>query len=269
MNTKNKSNLWDILLQLPRLLLICSFIGAVTSGLLISLYYIPTPQSAALSIQSIQEQIFAGTSILNIHRICGTLVILFTVLNCILILPVRKISQPWIKTGQSGILLLLLFACFSITGYLLLGNNTAALIMKSMVRNISSAQTQGVTALSLILIRVYILHVIILPLLVGWFLYRHVRNTRELLGNIYPLTVNPFTLGSLFTAVLLGISFFVRPIEEPVAPYAQDFLLQAPLVIRNLVFIGKAIPIPLIIASIVLLLLIIWSAGYILGKGKE
>ena len=141
MSIKRKKYHRDILQQLPRLLLACSMITAVVTGILIACYYIPVPEKAMLSLRYLQENVFAGAMVVSIHQIAGILALLFVLCNLILILPAKKISDIWTRVWHSGWIVMLLFICLQITGYFLTGDTSTAYLAKSGMVKFFGANT--------------------------------------------------------------------------------------------------------------------------------
>lgn len=274
MKLKKKRHYRDIFLQIPGHLLVCSFITSVLSGLLIAFYFIPTPAKAALSIGYIQENIFAGATVITIHRVSGLLTIIFTGINLLLILPSKKISKTWIGIWQTGILLFIIFISLGITGHLLTGSKSSAYILKSILAQCQDTKSypEALPSLfdniSLGFIRTYLMHILILPGLAGWILYNHIKKLREFHLGLQPVTIPPATLYALFVTALIIIAIIIKPMESPVSDYGENPLTQAPWIIQFMVFIKHLLSLPIAIIVFFGLFLLIWSIGYILRKLK-
>ena len=272
---KKKRAQRDFLLQLPSYLLVCSLLTAAISGLLIAFYYIPTPTKAALSIDYIQEKVFAGTIIITIHRLSGILAIFFTLLNLIIILRLKKISVSWIKIWQTGILLIILFICFKITGYLLTGSNSAAYLLKSILIKFSNTKSHSVSfpelfnTMPVAFVRVYVLHLVILPLLTGLIVYKHIKGMKQLGYNLQPITIHPIIILAAFITLLIIISTFIKPTEHPISVYTENYFANMPMVIQFLVGIKRSLSLSATVTIILIFFILIMSTGNIIKKFKS
>lgn len=272
---KKKRAQRDFLLQLPGYLLVCSFITAVVSGLLIAFYYIPTPSKAALSIIYIQEKIFAGTVIITIHRLSSILIIIFTLLNLIIILPSKKISDTWIRIWQSGIVLIILFLCLRISGYILSGSNSSAYLLKSIIFNFTGNKPLSTTLPTLFgsfpiaFIRFYILHIIILPGLVGLVLYKHIKGMKHFGSNLQPVNIHPTILFTAFITLLIIISIFTKPTGHPISGYTENHFANMPMIIQFLVGIKRSLSLPATVTIILIFFILVMLIGDIINKYKN
>ncbi len=272
MDIKNREYQRDFFLQLPGLLLICSLITAAISGLLIAAYYIPTLLKAALSIRNIQEQVFAGAVVIAVHRISGMLAVLFTFLNLIIIISVKKTTDTSIKIWQSGIILLILLVTLQVAGYILSGSSSAVYLLKSILKIFFNCKSQ-IPVLPLLsapfsfaFIRIYLLHVIIFPVLTGFVLYKHIKNVKQFHADLHPVTIPPITLYAIFATIVIISALFSGTAAEPISSYAVNYFSHMPWSIRFLVFIKQSFSVPIIIIICIVLFLFIWFFGNILRK---
>ena len=255
-------------------LLVCSLITAVLSGLLIACYYIPTPAKAALSIAAIQEKVFAGTTVITIHRLSGIFSMLFTLLNVIIILRLKKISESWIRIWQTGIVLIILFIFFSTTGYLLTGSNSAAYLLKSILFKFTNTKSHGVSfpelfsSLPVAFVRVYVLHLVILPLLTGLIVYKHIKGLKQLGNNLQPITLHPIIILAAYITFVTIISFFIKPAEHPISDYTEHYLANIPWIIKSIIWIIKTLSFPITITISFVILFLVLSIGNIFKNIK-
>lgn len=275
MISKNKKIQRDFLLQLPGYLLVCSVIAAVVSGLLIVFYYIPSPSKAALSIIYIQEKVFAGATIITIHRLSSILAIISTLLNLIIILPSKTISNTWIRIWQSGIVLIILFICLRISGYILSGSNSSAYLLKSIILKFSGNKPLSTTLPTLFgsfpiaFIRFYILHILILPGLVGLVLYKHIKGMKHLGFNLKPINIHPTILFTAFITLLIIISTFIKPTGHPISAYTENHFANMPMVIQFLVGIKRSLSLPATVTIILIFFILVMVIGNIIKKFKS
>jgi ubiquinol-cytochrome c reductase cytochrome b subunit len=95
------------------------FIVQATTGILLSLYYQPTPDTAHTSILFIMNEVNFGWLIRSIHRWSATCMVLFCVLHLLRIFIQGAYKPPRQMTWAIGIVLLVVTLAFGFTGYLL------------------------------------------------------------------------------------------------------------------------------------------------------
>lgn len=95
------------------------FIVQAVTGILLALYYRPTPDAAYESILFIMNQVNFGWLIRSIHRWSANLMILFCVLHLLRVFLQGVYKPPREITWGIGVLLLAITLGFGFTGYLL------------------------------------------------------------------------------------------------------------------------------------------------------
>lgn len=275
MITKKKRAQRDFLLQLPGYLLVCSLITAILSGLLIACYYIPTPAKAALSIGYIQEQIFAGTTVITIHRLSGISFLIFTLLNLIMILRIKKITVSWIKIWRTGIVLIIMYLCFRITGYLLTGSNSAIYLLKSFLIKFSNGNSYSASfpelfsPLPVAFVRIYLLHILILPGLAGIAVYKHINGLKQLDNNLKPIAIPPILILAAYSMFLIVVSIFIKPVGSPISDYTENYLINVPWFIKFIIWLIKILTLPVAVLFSLIILFLILSIGNAIKKLKS
>jgi hypothetical protein len=265
----------DILLQLPGYLLVCSIIIAIITGLLLAFYYVPTPQSAAVSISRIQEEIFAGSLIVTMHRLSGIFAILFTLCNLIIIVVSKRFSYLWSKIWYTGVLLVILFAGLRITGFILMGNEPALNIIKLLSTQFAGTAAQLTSLPELfdsmpkIFNRVYMVHILVLPGVVCYIIYHHVKALKGFAADFQPFPIRPGTVLFIFTTMLIIISLFIRPIDEPIAAYGENWSALVPCILQFLILLKRAISLPGAVISIILGITLLLSVGLITKRLEQ
>lgn len=91
----------------------------VTTGILLLLYYRPTPNDAFESVQYIMTQVRFGWLIRSIHSWSANLMILTAFAHMFSVFFMRAYRKPRELTWLSGMALLILVLCFGFSGYLL------------------------------------------------------------------------------------------------------------------------------------------------------
>jgi len=95
------------------------FVVQATTGILLSLYYQPTPDAAPGSILFIMNQVNFGWLIRSIHSWSATCMVLFCILHLLRVFIQGAYKPPHQMTWVMGTLLLMLTLAFGFTGYLL------------------------------------------------------------------------------------------------------------------------------------------------------
>ncbi len=274
MSMKKKKKYRDILLQLPRLLLVCSVVTAGVTGILISCYYIPVPDRAAGSLDYINEQVFAGAMILSIHRLSGVFALLFTLCNLLIILPAENISASWWKIWRSGLIICITLTGLQISGYILTGSVSAAHLLKAILTGIfktgngSAALPQLPDSLSFAFMRVHVLHAIILPALTGWFLYHHVQSMKQVHSEFKPFPLPPLVVYAFFCTVAVIAAFFISESPEPVGTYGDPLFAHAPWSVSFLLSVRRVLPLSVTIPAGILLFILLWFFGLFFKRLK-
>ncbi len=151
------------------------FIVQIISGVLLSLYYKPSPDQAFESVQAFMTEVDFGWLIRSVHSWAANLLIGILFLHLLTAYMMRAYHRPRELTWVSGILLLLLFMAFGFSGYLLPWNQLAFFATRVGTALVGVVPVVGPDLLLLArggenvtgdtLSRFYALHVAILPLL--------------------------------------------------------------------------------------------------------
>jgi ubiquinol-cytochrome c reductase cytochrome b subunit len=89
------------------------------TGILLTLYYVPTPDHAYDSVQYITTQVPAGWLIRGLHHWGASAMVLLTVLHMLRVILYGAYKFPREVTWFSGVALLIVVIAFGFTGYLL------------------------------------------------------------------------------------------------------------------------------------------------------
>jgi hypothetical protein len=274
MNIKRKKYHQDIFLHISGYLLLCSFITAVVTGILIAGYYIPTPEKAALSLQYLNEQVFAGAVIIAMHRLSGMLALFFTLCNILLMLPAKEISGNRIKIWRSGMVICVLFFGLHLTGYLLTGTNSAGYLLRTIPTKIfkTGAGSQGFPqlfdTLSIAFIRVYVLHGIILPAVMALFVYTHIQAVKQLHAELKSFPLPPLTVYALFCSVVVAIALLIKPVTITVSTYGDTVFENVPWSIKFILSVKQVVPLSIAVPAFVIIFVVFWFMGTLLKRFK-
>lgn len=102
-----------------------TFIIMVLTGMLLMVYYQPSPQVAYHSVKYIQNQVFLGGFVRNLHHWAASAMVILVVLHALRTFYWGAYKFPRELTWLTGAFLLLLVLAFAFTGYLLPWDQTA------------------------------------------------------------------------------------------------------------------------------------------------
>lgn len=153
------------------------------TGILLSLYYKPTPGEAYESILFIMNNVRFGWLIRSIHSWSSTLMIAFCVAHMLRVFITGSYKNPRELNWVAGVFLLLLTLAFGFTGYLLpwdqkaLWGSTIGSEILGIIPGIGAwllgLLRGGLEITGLTLTRFYGIHMLVLPVLVVLFLAVH------------------------------------------------------------------------------------------------
>lgn len=152
------------------------FMIQIVTGILLSLYYKPSPDQAFESVQAIVTEVDFGWLIRSAHAWSANLLIGVLFLHLLTTYLMRAYRRPREITWLTGVLLLGLFMAFGFSGYLLPWNELAFFATRVGTAIVGVVPVVGHQLLLLArggedvtgdtLARFYSLHVVVLPLLV-------------------------------------------------------------------------------------------------------
>ena len=152
------------------------FIVQIVTGILLSLFYKPSPDQAFESVRAIVTEVEFGWLIRSIHSWSANLLIGVLLLHLLTTYIMRAYRRPREFTWVSGVLLLGLFMAFGFSGYLLPWNQLAFFatrvgtaiigVVPGIGRDLLLLARSGEDVTGDTLARFYSIHVVILPLLV-------------------------------------------------------------------------------------------------------
>jgi len=161
----------------------------ITTGILLTIYYVPTPDHAYDSVQYITTQVPGGWLIRGIHHWGASAMVVLTVLHMLRVIIFGAYKYPREVTWITGVFLLFIVIGFGFTGYLLpwdqkaywattVGTRIAGVV--PILGNVILRIMRGGNDLSAItLSRFFGVHVWVLPvaliLLIGIHLYLVIR----------------------------------------------------------------------------------------------
>lgn len=162
----------------------------LVTGVLLSIYYVPTPDHAWESVNYIQNEVLFGWLIRGIHHFGTSALIILVGLHLIRVVIWGAYKYPREFTWITGVLLLIIVMFFAVTGDLLPWGQNSYWATKVRIGYLAGTPLVGESfarfayggdSLSAVtLMRFYSLHILILPitllLVVGVHLYMVVRH---------------------------------------------------------------------------------------------
>lgn len=230
------------------------FIVQITTGIVLAMYYSPSPDHAYDSIRYLQHSVASGATLRGIHHWGASAMVLLVVAHMIRVFTMGSYKYPREANWLLGVALLFLVMGFGFTGYLLpwdqkaywatqVGTNiagTTPIIGGTLVKLLRGGGQLGAATLS----RFYALHVLLLPVLLGGIVMLHlvlvVRQGIAPLPRVLEKEAPPRTDATAYR------HFYHKRYSESKAggvPFwpdilAKDFVVAA-IVIAVLVFLGR------------------------------
>jgi quinol-cytochrome oxidoreductase complex cytochrome b subunit len=94
-------------------------VNQIVTGILLTIYYVPTPDQAHATVQYISTQVTAGWLIRGLHHYGASAMVILAVLHMLRVIYHGAYKYPREITWFSGVALLLVVLGFGFTGYLL------------------------------------------------------------------------------------------------------------------------------------------------------
>jgi len=94
-------------------------INQIVTGILLTIYYVPTPDHAYDSVQYITTQLPAGWFIRGLHHWGASAMVILVVLHMLRVILYGAYKFPREVTWFTGVILLIIVIAFGFTGYLL------------------------------------------------------------------------------------------------------------------------------------------------------
>ena len=94
-------------------------VNQAITGILLTIYYVPTPDHAYDSVQYITTQVTGGWLIRGLHHWGASVMVVLVVLHMLRVIIYGAYKYPREVTWLTGVVLLLLVIGFGFTGYLL------------------------------------------------------------------------------------------------------------------------------------------------------
>ena len=156
----------------------------VGTGLLLTFYYVPSPERAYESVDEITNEVYLGWFVRGLHKTSVDLMILFLFFHVIRVFITRAYRTPGELKWVSGSIVLFVTLAMGFTGYSLVFDNVSYWGMTVVTSMIGTLPVIGTPLLHLLrggeevsgvtLLRLYDLHTKLLPVLLGGLVLGHV-----------------------------------------------------------------------------------------------
>ncbi len=212
----------------------------VATGLMLTLYYVPSPEKAYQSVEQITNEIYLGWFVRGLHKFSVDLMILFLLFHVIRVFLTRAYRAPGELKWVTGSIVLFVTFAMGFTGYSLVYDNVSYWGMTVVTNMLGTLPIVGTPLLYLLrggeevsgntLLRLYDLHTKLLPVLLAGLVLGHVLVVRligfaDVQGSrgyhpFYPehtLTMGAIAVGLLVLIVDL-VMIFPPTLGQPANP---------------------------------------------------
>jgi ubiquinol-cytochrome c reductase cytochrome b subunit len=155
----------------------------VVSGIVLAMYYLPSPDHAYDSVRYIVDQLTFGAFIRGLHFFGASFIVVAAVVHMLRVIVLGSYKSPREVTWITGVLLLLIILAFSLTGYLLPWDQKAywaTTVTINVARGtpivgdwLAGVLMGGTELGALTLLRWYAGHVLLLPAALGGLVIAH------------------------------------------------------------------------------------------------
>ncbi|MEA4902232.1 MAG: cytochrome b N-terminal domain-containing protein [Desulfitobacterium sp.] len=159
------------------------FLIQVITGILLAVYYKPTPELAYKSVLFIEQDVWMGAAIRSIHNVSANLMIITVVLHMLRVIFTGSYKPPRQLNWIIGVSLLIFVLAFAFTGYLLPWDQVGywgAVVATKMVGSLPFIGDKlmlliqaGTKVTGYTLTRFYALHIVVLPIFIIAFMVIH------------------------------------------------------------------------------------------------
>ena len=154
------------------------------SGVVLTMYYVPSPEHAYDSVRYITDQLPLGRIVRGLHFFGASFIVIAAVIHMLRVVLFGSYKKPREVTWMTGVVLLLLILGFALTGYLLPWDQKAywaTTVTINIARStpffgeqMAGVMRGGVDLGALTLLRWYAAHVFLLPAALIGFVVAHV-----------------------------------------------------------------------------------------------
>jgi ubiquinol-cytochrome c reductase cytochrome b subunit len=153
------------------------------TGVVLTMYYVPSPEHAYDSVRYITDQLPLGGIVRGLHFFGASFIVIAAVIHMLRVVLFASYKKPREVTWMTGVVLLLLILGFALTGYLLPWDQKAywaTTVTINIARStpvlgeqVASVLRGGIDLGALTLLRWYAAHVFLLPAALAGFVVAH------------------------------------------------------------------------------------------------
>ncbi len=220
----------------------------LVTGLVLALYYVPSPEYAYESVRFIIDRLPFGALVRGLHVFGASFVVVAAVIHMLRVVLFGSYKAPREVTWMTGVVLLLIVLGFGLSGYLLRGDQRGywAMVVTINIAGstplvgewIASMLRGGTEVGALALLRWYALHVFLLPAALVAFVAAHLYLMRRhgISGPVTPLAGPPTAFypqhaikDTLAMAMVFAVLFALAatvplPLDAMADPTDADFV---------------------------------------------
>jgi len=182
--------------------LLMLLIVQLITGVILTMYYVPSPEFAYDSVRFIMERVIFGRVLRGLHFFGASFIVIAAIVHMVRVVALGSYKKPREVTWVTGVVLLLVILGFALTGYLLPWDQKAywaTTVTVNIARSgpfgtwVSALMKGGNTLGSLTLLRWYSVHVFVLPATLIAFVVAHLYLMRRhgISGALKPVPGTP------------------------------------------------------------------------------
>jgi len=238
------------------------------TGVVLAMYYVPSPEFAYDSIRYITEQVTFGRIVRGLHFFGASFIVIAAVIHMLRVVALGSYKQPREATWITGVVLLLLILAFALTGYLLPWDQKAywaTTVTINIAKSgpfgeyIAGLMQGGMSLGSLTLLRWYAAHVFLLPAALVAFVAAHLYLMRRhgISGALKPVAGEPKPFypyhalkdtiagAVVFALLVMFATFFQAPLDVIADPTDANYVPRPEWYFLSLFQLLKYFPGPL------------------------
>ena len=238
------------------------------SGIVLTMYYVPSPEHAHDSVRFIMERLTFGPIVRGLHFFGASFIVIAAVIHMLRVVLFGSYKKPREVTWITGVILLLIIMAFSLSGYLLPWDQKAywaTIVTINIARSgpmgeyIAGLMTGGDTLGALTLLRWYSAHVFLLPAALIGFVVAHLYLMRRhgISGPVEPvpgpekpfhpyhLVKDTIAMAVVFSLLLAFAVMFPAPLDEIADPTDANYIPRPEWYFLSLFQLLKYFPGPL------------------------
>jgi ubiquinol-cytochrome c reductase cytochrome b subunit len=238
------------------------------TGVVLAMYYVPSPEFAYDSVRYIMERVTFGSVLRGLHFFGASFIVVAAVIHMLRVVALGSYKKPREATWITGVVLLLLILAFALSGYLLPWDQKAywaTTVTINIARSgpfgefVAGLLKGGETLGALTLLRWYAAHVFLLPAALIAFVVAHVFLMRRhgISGPVTPVAGEPKPFyphhalkdtiagAAVFALLITFAVLFQTPLDEVADPADANYIPRPEWYFLSLFQLLKYFPGPL------------------------